>query len=134
MAEALSKWCRTRVVPDEEAIRLLPGAAVVVGCDALSPEAVVNKAGTRALAEAAAARGVPRFVVAGDTKLVPEPVPVEEPFEATPLRLFTAVATPEGLLPPDEARARAREAPLHPGLRAMLPSRPRPSRSRRRPG
>jgi hypothetical protein len=109
-----------RVVPDEEAVRTLPGRAVVVGADAVTPSAVVNKAGTRALAEAARARDVPCFVVAGETKFVAEPLPAEELLEPTPLDLFTAVATPWGLLSPEEARARARDVPFHPDLLPYL--------------
>jgi hypothetical protein len=58
--------------------------------------------------------------VAGWSKFVAEPLPVEGPFEPTPLELFTAVATPEGLLPSDEARRRAGSATLHDDLRPVL--------------
>lgn len=111
---------QARVVADEEALRRLPGGAVVVGADAVTPGAVVNKVKTRALAEAARTRGVPCFAVAGETKFVSEPLPLEESLEATPIGLFTAVATPWGLLPPEEAAARARQADLHPDLLPYL--------------
>lgn len=120
MAEAVSEWARARVVPDEEALRQVPGGAVVVGCDALTPDAVVNKVKTRAIAEAARLKEVPCYAVAGATKLVSVALPVDGPFEATPLELFTAIAAPEGLLAPAEAAAAARGSDLHPDLLPAL--------------
>jgi translation initiation factor 2B subunit (eIF-2B alpha/beta/delta family) len=120
MAESVSEFANARVVPDPEALAQVPGGVVAVGCDALTPAAVVNKTKTRALVEAARERDVPCYAVAGWSKLVAEPVPVEEPFEPTPLELFTAVATPDGLLPPDEASRRAGSASLHDDLRPVL--------------
>jgi translation initiation factor 2B subunit (eIF-2B alpha/beta/delta family) len=47
---------------------------VLVGADAVTPEAVVNKAGTRLLALAARAAGVPVCVAADSGKLSPGPL------------------------------------------------------------
>lgn len=116
MADAIGPGAE--VVPDEAA---LDADAVVVGADAVTPTAVVNKVKTRGLAEAAARTGVPIYVLAGGTKLVGEEIPVTEPFEATPLVRVTGVVTEEGLLSPAEARARALDARLHPALRLLIP-------------
>lgn len=47
---------------------------VLVGADAVTPEAVVNKAGTRLLALAARAAGVPMYVATDSGKLSPGPL------------------------------------------------------------
>ena len=122
MAEAVSRWGRTQVISDQEALRRVPGAAVVVGCDALAPDGLVNKIGTRALAEAARIKSVPCYAIAGSTKFIAVHPPIESPFEVVALDLFEGIATPEGLLSPWEARARASQAPLHPDLRPVLDS------------
>jgi Initiation factor 2 subunit family len=120
MATRISRWTRAEVMEDDDSLRLLPGEAVLIGADAVSPTGVVNKVKSRALAEAASVKGLPRYAVAGDLKFVPQAPPVLEPFEETPLDLFTAIATPTGLLSPEEARARANAAPLHPHLISFL--------------
>jgi translation initiation factor 2B subunit (eIF-2B alpha/beta/delta family) len=119
MAEAVAPN-RARVIEDDEAIRLVPAAAVVVGADAVSPAGLVNKVKTRALTEAARAKGVPCYAVAGDTKFVDAELPVESPFERAPLELFTAIATPDGLLSPSEAAERAAQGNIHPDLAELL--------------
>ena len=65
---------RVEVFADGALAAALDGAAaVVVGADAVTTEWFVNKAGTRALALAAAAGGVPTYVLAGrDKGLGPE--------------------------------------------------------------
>jgi translation initiation factor 2B subunit (eIF-2B alpha/beta/delta family) len=123
MAEAVADAAGTVVVMDDrEALETLPADAVVVGADAVTPAGVVNKVGTAALAAAAAAssRKIPRYAVAGDTKLVADDVPIVGPFESTPLDLFTAIVTPEGPLTPAEARHLARSHPIHPDLTPLL--------------
>jgi len=120
MAEAVSAFANARVVPDPEALAQVPGGVVAVGCDALTPAAVLSKTKTRALAEAARERGVPCYAVAGWSKFVSDPLPVDDPFEPTPLELFTAIATPEGLLAPNDAARRARTATLHADLEPVL--------------
>jgi hypothetical protein len=108
------------VMDDDEALQKLPGEAVVVGADAVTPEAVVNKVKTRALVEAATSKGIPRYVVAGQTKFVGQALPLRPAFETTPLELFTVVAVPGELLRPEEARRRAGQVRLSPRLRALL--------------
>jgi len=110
---------RAQVIEDNEALRLVPAGAVVVGVDAITPSFVVNKVKTKALAEAAGLKRIPVYAVAGGTKFVAVELPVESPFERVPLELFTAVATPDGLLDPDDARAHAALAEVHPELAAM---------------
>jgi translation initiation factor 2B subunit (eIF-2B alpha/beta/delta family) len=119
-AEAMPAGTRSEVIEDEEALHRLPAAAVLTGADAVTPDAVVNKVRTRALVEAAAAREIPRYAVAGETKFVAASLPVGELFEPTPLELFTAVATPMGLLSPSLTRRHAQQSTLHPDLAPLL--------------
>ncbi len=105
-----------QVMEDAEALQAMPAEAVAVGADAVTSRHVVNKVGTRALAQAAAASGIPCYVVAGDTKFVAEDLPIAGPFEPTPLELFTAIAAPGKLCSPAQARELARRHPLHPTL------------------
>jgi translation initiation factor 2B subunit (eIF-2B alpha/beta/delta family) len=119
MAEAVAP-VRARVMEDEQAIELVPAAAVVIGADAVTPTSLVNKLKTRALAEAAKGKGVPCYAVAGDTKFVDAELPVKAPFEHVPLELFTAIATPAGLLSPAQAAERAARSRLHPNLAPLL--------------
>jgi translation initiation factor 2B subunit (eIF-2B alpha/beta/delta family) len=124
LAEALAPFTAASVIEDDEAIARVPAGVVVTGVDALFPDAVVNKVKTTALAEAAGMRGVPVYAIAGETKFVAVPLPPAEPYEATPLRLFSGIATVEGTVSPAEARERARAATLHEDLSELLePSR-----------
>ena len=98
--------------------------AVIVGADAVSPEWVLNKSGTRMLAADASRRGMPVFVVAGREKFVgastaarlavvdaggasvwagaPAGVEIRNPlFERTPLDLITGVISDIGVLGAD---------------------------------
>jgi methylthioribose-1-phosphate isomerase len=120
MAEAISGWTEASVIEDEEAIASVPAGAVVVGADAIGPRSLVNKLKTRALAEAARAGGVPCYAVAGGTKFLSDDLPAPEPFERVPLQLFTGVATPNGLLSPEEAAQASLRETLSPGLRPVL--------------
>ena len=119
-SEAAEGSLRTRVVEDEEAIRQVPAAAVLVGADAIAPGGLINKVKTRALAEAATRRGIPVYAVAGETKFLAVDLPVEQPFERVPLHLFTAIAAPDGLLDPDQAIGAASSAGLHAELLTLL--------------
>ena len=120
-AEALADVVETvEVLDDHQALADLPADAVVVGADAVTPHGVVNKVGTRALASAARDKGIPRYAVAGETKLVGDEVPIRDPFESAPLELFTAIVTPEGNLTPAEARHLARTHPIHFELHPLL--------------
>jgi translation initiation factor 2B subunit (eIF-2B alpha/beta/delta family) len=120
MAGALSAWVEASVIPDEEALAQIPADVVVVGADAVTPVSLVNKEKTQQLAEAAQAKSVPCFAVAGETKFVPEELPVSESFEAVNLELFTGIATPMGLLTPSEANAHAAAVELHAALRMLI--------------
>lgn len=67
-----------------------------VGADAVTPDAVINKVGTRLLALACREAGIPCYVLADSSKFVssdwPQPdLARHRLFEATPLPLFTAV-------------------------------------------
>ena len=76
-----------RCVSDADAIRQVSRAgAVLVGADAIGTHSLVNKVGTRALAEAAHEAGTPFFVVAESFKWIPvaDPRVVEPVFEAVP--------------------------------------------------
>jgi translation initiation factor 2B subunit (eIF-2B alpha/beta/delta family) len=116
MAGLAGAHTQATVIPDAQAIEQLPADAVLVGADAITPRSLVNKVLTRALVEASAARGIPRFAVASSSKLIPVEIPVPDPFEATPMELFTHVATPAGMAEPILAAARAAAIGLHPAL------------------
>ena len=85
---------------------------VLVGADAVTPQAAVNKAGTRLLALAARAAGVPMCVAADSGKLSPGPlfalahpggqkeVPGEEQGEEKGAEEVTAAWAEAGELPP----------------------------------
>jgi translation initiation factor eIF-2B subunit delta len=119
-ASALSGWTSAVVLEDEDALERVPAAAVLVGADAVTPDGLVNKVKTRALAEAARARNVPAYAAVGQAKFVAVPLPLEASLEATPIELFTSVATPAGMLRPQEAAEAARLAPLSERLLPLL--------------
>ena len=116
MAGLAGAYTHATVIPDEQAIAAVPADAVVVGADAITPRSIVNKVLTRAVVQAAADRGIPRFAVASSSKLVPVEIPVPEPFEATPIELFTVVATAAGPAEPVLVAARVAAIALHPAL------------------
>ena len=116
MAEAIRQWTHASVIPDADALTTLPAQAVLVGADAVSPRSVVNKVKTHELADAAAQRHMPRYAVAGSSKLVPMELPMVEPFQATPIALFSQIATPGGLSDPILTAARAAAIGVHPAL------------------
>src|SRR5918992_907797 len=110
-----------RLVTDEEAlVAVAEAGAVVVGADAVGPGGVVNKMGTFRFAEAARAASTPCYSLAGVSKFLNADVPAQDPFERTPLHLFTALITPDGPHSPEEAARRAHEHTLHPLLDAHL--------------
>jgi translation initiation factor eIF-2B subunit delta len=101
------------VVGDAEIGRAAGGVTIaLVGADAVTPEAVVNKVGTRLVALAARDAGIPCYALASSTKLLPEAAwnPDAAPaYEATPLALLDAVITERGpMSPPQIRRAAAR--------------------------
>jgi translation initiation factor 2B subunit (eIF-2B alpha/beta/delta family) len=110
-----------RLLRDDEALAAIAGAgAVMVGADAVTPEGIVNKVGTRRLADAAYRTRTPCVVVAGESKLIGVEIAAPHPFERTPLELFSWIVTQDGPLSPSEAARRALEHPIHPLLAALL--------------
>ncbi|HET6777143.1 MAG TPA: hypothetical protein VFH81_05165 [Actinomycetota bacterium] len=110
-----------RLAEDMEAVEAITEAgAVAVGADAVGPGGVVNKVRTRTLAEAARRAGTACLVLAGDSKLLEADVPAPDPFERTPLDLFTSVVTERGSLSPIEAAVLGRKRPIHLRLAALL--------------
>src|SRR5439155_20529683 len=101
-------------------LRKVPAQAVVVGADAITPASLVNKTKTQKLAEAARKKNVPCFALVGETKFVPDELPLGETFEATALDMFSGIATPMGLITPSEAASYAARVELHPALRMLV--------------
>jgi hypothetical protein len=120
MAEHISGVTRAEVIDDEAAIAQVPGDMVVMGADAVTPQGLVNKVKTRALAEAARARGVPCLAVAGRAKFVARELPIRPPFEHVPLDLIGMVVDEDRVMSPTEAAAYAQEWDLHPSLLPLL--------------
>jgi translation initiation factor 2B subunit (eIF-2B alpha/beta/delta family) len=96
------------------------GVTVVTGADAIGPGGVVNKFLTRAMATGATGGGGACYAVAGGSKFLAADLPAPKPFERTPLSLFTAILTEEGLLGREEAARWALAHPLHPALVDLL--------------
>jgi len=110
-----------QLVGDPEALAAVAGAgSVVVGADAVGPEGIVNKVGTRGLADAARRFRTPCYVLTGESKFVNADLPAPLPFQRTPLDLFTSVLTQKGSLSPSEAADLAGDHPLHPLLQVEL--------------
>ncbi len=130
---------------DAAAALLIPECdAVFVGADSLGDAGVVNKIGTRAVALAARAAGVPLYVLADHTKLLPVGFPQildddrpgtevwEAPegvrvwnryFEVVPLGLVTAVVTESGVLEPRQLTEERAALQLPAGLMAWARAR-----------
>ena len=74
---ALARWlveqhCETTLVPDAGLYEhLTPGAVFVVGTEAILPQHIVAKRGTRSYATWAALAAIPRYVLASRDKLYP---------------------------------------------------------------
>jgi translation initiation factor 2B subunit (eIF-2B alpha/beta/delta family) len=119
MAAAASP-IHARVLEDEDAIEGVPAAAVLTGADAVTPAGLINKLKTGPLAVAANRVGIPCYAVAGEAKFLDAELPVAPMFERVPLDLFTAIATPFGLLTPAEAAGFASRAALDPALLPLL--------------
>lgn len=123
---------------DAGAERLLPGcSAVLLGADSIGDHGIVNKIGSAQLTRSARAHGVPVWVLADRTKLLPpgfpQPLdddrPVDEVwqappgvrvwnryFERIPDELVQRVMTEEGAHPPEEVHATRRALPVPPEL------------------
>ena len=137
-----AKGVRVRIVVDSAAPSLIGECDVVmVGADAITPEGVVNKIGTYALALAAKDNRVPFYCLAGTEKFLPPPfcqaLRIEEKdpqeitheaipnsrvenryFDCTPLDLITAVVTQEGVIAGGEVQKRLKGMRISKGLQA----------------
>ena len=95
------------VEDDEAPARLEWASLLLVGADTVFHDGTLcNKAGTSALAEAAARESVPMVVACEVIKLAPidaadAPALDAEPFELTPASLVDCVVTEEGTVSPD---------------------------------
>ena len=106
------------IIPDSNIFaRMSDADCILTGADSLTPLGLVNKVGTRALAEAAYCFDLPAYAMCGQSKATPmrlsEMVVTEQPisdnlcersqlFEATPLDRFTFIIMEDGLLTPDQ--------------------------------
>lgn len=120
--------------------------AVLIGADAVGDRGVTNKIGSTALAETAHGSGIPVYVLADSTKLLPPGFPQilddDRPgtevwdaptgvevwnryFEITPMRLVSALVTDSEVLTPDAVQALRDELDLPAGLRAWAVARER---------
>jgi len=126
-AERLSqRGIETEIIPDSTVFaRMAEADCALTGADSITPEGLVNKVGTRSLAEAANAHGRPAYAVCGWSKASPvvlsdlmashkvlgqrlsEYVQI---FESSPLELFTAIITESGALTPEDLRGRLQES------------------------
>ena len=98
------------LVEDDDAVRRIGNAnLLLVGADTVFRDGTVcNKVGTRPLAEAAAAAGIPTVFACEVIKLAPTDAPPADPsdlFDVTPPELVTEVVTEEGSFAPDEIQA-----------------------------
>ncbi len=101
-----ARWLRRRgvpagVVPDPEGVaRVRDADALLIGADAVFSDGTVwHKVGTRPLAAAAGAAGVPVIVLAGSSKFVPGRAPRRLPggrFDATPGSEISLFVTEQG--------------------------------------
>jgi len=139
-ASAARVGCRVTLVADAALPGQVRGAdAVLVGADALLRGAAINKVGTYPLLLAARAEGVPSYLLADRSKLVPDPLapllrlPARDParlwrdppprvsvaradFEGMPLSLLSAIVTEGG---PASAAAVARRLAALPAARFL---------------
>lgn len=126
---------------DAAAEALVPTCgAIILGADSVGDRGVVNKIGSAAIASAAVRAGVPVYVLADETKILPpgfpqildDDRPGEEVwesapgdvrvwnryFEVVPMEHVTAVVTETGVLDAEGLEAARREMDFPDGLRA----------------
>lgn len=112
------------VIGDAEIGRAAAEATIaLVGADAVTEDAVVNKVGTRLVALAARDAGIPCYALAGTTKLLPSEAwnPEAAPdYEATPLALLDAVVTERGPMSPPQIRRAAARIDIPPALLGLV--------------
>ena len=139
-AAALAKvGVEVRFAVDAAVNALVPECdAIIIGADSVGDEGVVNKIGSTALAQAADLAGVPVYVLADETKMLPvgfpqildddrpgvevwdAPAGVEvwnRYFEVTPMKLVTAIVTETGVLPPAQCERQRHRLALPAGLK-----------------
>jgi translation initiation factor 2B subunit (eIF-2B alpha/beta/delta family) len=112
----------------------------LVGADRITPDAAVNKTGTRMIALAAKEKNVPVYALADSTKFIDfsddstdehpgyelwEDMPtgveiINRYFESVPLDHLTRVITEDGALEIEDARRRAGQSLLHSSLIGIL--------------
>ncbi len=118
--------------------------AVVLGADSVGDDGIMNKIGSKGLAQAAHAAGVPVYVLADETKMLPVGFPQilddDRPggevwdaphgvevwnryFEVTPMEYVTAVVTERGSIDPSTIQVSRHEMELPSGLRAWARAR-----------
>ena len=126
--------------------RLAEATVVVVGADAVFPEHLVNKLGTRALAQLAQLQGIPCFSLCAANKFLPtaatallriaehpdQEVWPEAPhgltisnryFDTTPLALLRGIVSDQGLYTPEALRLLLQHQQLSPTLQRLASSR-----------
>lgn len=129
---------RTLYAVDAAAACLMAGVdLVLLGADSVGDRGVVNKIGSRMVAEAARREDVPAYVLADRSKLLPpgfpQPLDDDRPerevwlpppgvrvwnryFETVPLERFSGVVTGEGVLSAREVEERREHLPVPPEL------------------
>jgi translation initiation factor 2B subunit (eIF-2B alpha/beta/delta family) len=126
--------------------RLAEANVVVVGADAVFPEHLVNKLGTRALAQLAQLQGIPCFSLCAANKFLPtaattllritehpgQEVWLEAPdglaisnryFDTTPLALLSGIVSDQGLYTPEALRLLLQPQELSPALQRLVSDR-----------
>jgi len=126
--------------------RLAEASVVVVGADAVFPEYLVNKLGTRALAQLAQLQGIPCFSLCAANKFLPTAATallriVEHPgqevwpdapdglvisnryFDTTPLTLLSGIVSDQGIYTPEALRLLLQQQQLSPALQRLASSR-----------
>jgi translation initiation factor 2B subunit (eIF-2B alpha/beta/delta family) len=118
-ARSLTKdGIETEIIYDSMIFARMPAMdAAMVGADSLSPRFVVNKVGTRVVAEAANRCGKPVFVLCSGNKMSPidlvDPIirridreyglsELTQVFEPSPIGLFTNIITERGKITPSD--------------------------------
>src|SRR5262245_39454023 len=126
--------------------RLAEATVVIVGADAVFPEHLVNKLGTRALVQLAQMQGVPCFSLCAANKFLPtaattllritehprQEVWPEAPdglvisnryFDTTPLALLRGIVSDQGIYTPEALRFLLQHQQLSPTLQRLASSR-----------
>jgi len=126
--------------------RLAEANVVVVGADAVFPEHLVNKLGTRALAQLAQLQGIPCFSLCAANKFLPTAATAllriaEHPgqevwpdapdglvisnryFDTTPLTLLSGIVSDQGIYTPEALRLLLQQQKLSPALQRLASSR-----------